>query len=762
MKKFRHYALLLVTAMAVFGCSKDYDDTELKQDISDLQSRVEKLETWCGTVNTQISALQGLVTALEAKDYVTGVTPVVEGSVTIGYTIAFTKSDPVTILHGTNGKDGSDGITPTIGVKADTDGLYYWTIKLGDGEVGWLYAADGKTKIRTTGDKGTDGTNGTNGVTPTISVDTFEGALYWKVNGVWMESNGQKVPATGSKGDKGDKGDTGVAGSAGAQGDSVFKKDGIDLTDPDNVTFTLADGVTKITFPRTSTIKIFDSFTTFIAKVNKNLTLALNIKKGSYTAIKAEITNNCGTGIDFVKPAATRVATTAWSVTLTEPTFKTDGTIDANGTVAFQFPAGITDGEFALLKVTVIDTNGQEHAATRIIEYSSEIDLISISLTDQTVSVGEKVTLVPTFNPTNATNKNVTWSSSNTAVATVNANTGEVEGKAVGTATITATSVADSSIKATCVINVTSGPTFENEGTPGIDGSSWEKAYTIKTKKQLALLATRVKNENYKWNSKFYKMIADIDLGATNTEAWTPIGGNGFPFNGHFDGGNFTVSGKLIAAVSEVFFGIFGLSERDSEIKNLNFSGTMDATSATSLSVAGSITGYAKGDIIHCSNSGNLTTVKGMLGGIAGGNEKSCIACSNNGSLQGEDQVFGISYQAIGCKNTAASLSGGKSYVGGISGFNDVVIACWSSTTTITGTYAGAIIGYAAAGTTSCYWKEASGLEGCVAGTMTNSGSFTGNTPTADQIAAMNAAWEVAQPTGREYKFDANGDIVKL
>ena len=47
-------------------------------------------------------------------------------------------------------------------------------------------------------------------------------------------------------------------------------------------------------------------------------------------------------------------------------------------------------------------------------------------------------------------------------------------------------------------------------------------------------------------------------------------------------------------------------------------------------------------------------------------------------------------------------------------------------------------------------------------GTMTNSGSFTGNTPTADQIAAMNAAWEVAQPTGREYKFDANGDIVKL
>ena len=277
----------------------------------------------------------------------------------------------------------------------------------------------------------------------------------------------------------------------------------------------------------------------------------------------------------------------------------------------------------------------------------------------------------------------------------------------------------------------------------------------------MALLATRIKNENSKWKSKFYKMIADIDLGAANTEVWTPIGGNGFMFNGHFDGGNFTVSGKLIADVSEQYFGIFGYSGSNSEIKNLNFSGTIDATSATSLFRVGSIAGNAMGDIIHCSNSGNLTTVKGTLGGIAGGNVKPCIACSNSGSLQGESQVFGISGKVVGCKNTAAGFSG-KLYVGGISGYDNVVIACWSSTTDFTGSYPGAITSFAAAGTTSCYWKEASGLKGCNGGTMANSGSFTGNTPTADQIAAMNAAWEVAQPTGREYKFDDNGDIVKL
>ena len=79
MKNFKHYALLLFVSVAVFSCSKDYDDTELRSDVNDLKSRVEKLETWCNTANSQINALQGLVTALEAKDYVTGVSPISEG-----------------------------------------------------------------------------------------------------------------------------------------------------------------------------------------------------------------------------------------------------------------------------------------------------------------------------------------------------------------------------------------------------------------------------------------------------------------------------------------------------------------------------------------------------------------------------------------------------------------------------------------------------------------------------------------------------------
>ena len=226
MKKFRHYALLLVTAMTVFGCSKDYDDTAIKNDISDLQSRVEKLETWCTTVNSQISALQVLVTALEAKDYVTGVSPVING-----YTITFSKSDAITIYNGKDGAKGADGVTPVIGVD-QFEGEYYWTVKIGTAAATWMLDADGK-KIRTTGDKGADGSAGINGQSPVLSVATdTDGKVYWKVNGEWLLNSGKKVQATGDKGDKGETGSAGAAGADGAQGDAVFAADGVTVDKP--------------------------------------------------------------------------------------------------------------------------------------------------------------------------------------------------------------------------------------------------------------------------------------------------------------------------------------------------------------------------------------------------------------------------------------------------------------------------------------------------------------------------------------------------
>ncbi|WP_271781866.1 Ig-like domain-containing protein [Aquimarina algiphila] len=77
---------------------------------------------------------------------------------------------------------------------------------------------------------------------------------------------------------------------------------------------------------------------------------------------------------------------------------------------------------------------------------------VSVSPTTASIDVGQTSNLTATVAPANATNKNVTWSSSNTAIATVNG-TGVVTGVDAGTATITATSV-DGNFTATSTITV--------------------------------------------------------------------------------------------------------------------------------------------------------------------------------------------------------------------------------------------------------------------------------------------------------------------
>lgn len=62
---------------------------------------------------------------------------------------------------------------------------------------------------------------------------------------------------------------------------------------------------------------------------------------------------------------------------------------------------------------------------------------VKITSTVKEVTAGETITLTATVSPENATNKTVTWTSSDTAIATVDS-TGKVTGVAAGTAKITA------------------------------------------------------------------------------------------------------------------------------------------------------------------------------------------------------------------------------------------------------------------------------------------------------------------------------------
>lgn len=83
------------------------------------------------------------------------------------------------------------------------------------------------------------------------------------------------------------------------------------------------------------------------------------------------------------------------------------------------------------------------------------VPVTGIALDRETASIGtgETLTLTPIFSPETATNKNVTWSSSDPSVASVNETTGEITGVKKGLATITIITT-DGGFTDTCVVTV--------------------------------------------------------------------------------------------------------------------------------------------------------------------------------------------------------------------------------------------------------------------------------------------------------------------
>ena len=101
------YAILPLACALTFTACDDYDDTALWEAVNGLEERIAALEQWQDETNNNIAALQKLLTT---NDMITSVTPVMMGDETVGYTISFLHSDPITIYHGKKGDKGEDGV----------------------------------------------------------------------------------------------------------------------------------------------------------------------------------------------------------------------------------------------------------------------------------------------------------------------------------------------------------------------------------------------------------------------------------------------------------------------------------------------------------------------------------------------------------------------------------------------------------------------------------------------------------------------------
>jgi uncharacterized protein YjdB len=118
-------------------------------------------------------------------------------------------------------------------------------------------------------------------------------------------------------------------------------------------------------------------------------------------------------------------------------------TVDSNGKVT-----GVANGSTT---ITVV-TNDSGKMANYTVTVNVPVTGVTLDSTSFTVNNGDSRTLVATVAPSDASNSNVNWTTSNASIATVS--NGVVTGVGKGTATITATSAADTSKKATCSVTV--------------------------------------------------------------------------------------------------------------------------------------------------------------------------------------------------------------------------------------------------------------------------------------------------------------------
>ena len=353
---------MILGLLSLVSCT-EYDEVAMWNKNEDMGSRLAALEELCSQLNTNIVSLQQIVEALQGNDYVTGVVPVVENGETVGYTISFSKSGPVTIYHGKKGENGQNGTTPVIGVEQDTDGLYYWTL---DGE--WLTDDEG-SKILAQGmagksayelavEKGYRGTldewlaslNGSNGDDGKSAYELAVENGYQGTEEEWLAS------LKGSAGDQGDDGvtpklevrddgywyisyDNGqtwnklgpATGDPGEDGDSMFSD--IDVSDPDYLVLTRAETGASIKLPYYK--DKFDLL--FVSGSDRVKEMSVYCGPGATAEVEYELTNplNVQVAIECISHSGYEVAVdkSAKKITVSAP----------------DDPAAITDPESEIL-----------------------------------------------------------------------------------------------------------------------------------------------------------------------------------------------------------------------------------------------------------------------------------------------------------------------------------------------------------------------------------------------------------------------------
>ena len=314
-------------------------------------------------------------------------------------------------------------------------------------------------------------------------------------------------------------------------------------------------------------------------------------------------------------------------------------------------------------------------------EEQQTVAVASVTVSPATLSLteDESGTLTATIAPENATEKAVTWSSSNEEVAAVE--NGEVTAVGHGTAVITATA---GGVSGSCTVTV-NAPTSVWDGTvPAAQPESYtvdaDGNVTIGDAAAFVWFAQQAQTNTFE--GRTVTLAANIDL---DGQEWTPIAegsrsGNTYSegdahFDGTFDGNGLTIAGlkisSLPAGASEDYaVGLFGVVDGGT-VRNFTLADIaidveasecaggavgllVGGGTAENITVSGSITaGRGNGGVVGrmtvsgtirgCTNNAAVTGVDagGNTGGIVGLSSANVKNCTNSGAVNGNGACVG-------------------------------------------------------------------------------------------------------------------------
>ena len=418
----------------------------------------------------------------------------------------------------------------------------------------------------------------------------------------------------------------------------------------------------------------FESADAGIAAVNANgvvtgvsageTTITVTTEDGGFTgACTINVYNQAVTGVT-IEPSEAEL-TVGSSTKLTATVLPENATnknviysVDDESILSVDQDGNVTGLSLGTATATVTTEDGGFTASAEINVIPVRVTGVSISPKSASIALGCTVQLAASIKPSNAANKNLSWSVSDETIISVDGQ-GTVTGLSLGTATVTVTTE---------------------------DGG--------------------------------FTASAEITVYYAPANTWTAIGTNRINNNGFcgvFNGDGYAVRGIYIST-QESYQGLFGNSGGGSIIANLGVAesyiyGDTYVGGVVGYNGAGyNDVEYSGGTVTNCYNTGSVTG-KDHVGGVAGINEDTVTDCYNVGSINGNKYVGGVvggnswDDTVTDCCNTG--IVTGKDYVGGVVGENNGTVTDCCNTSSVTGKdYVGGVVGYNAYGTsavTDCY-----------------------------------------------------------